>query len=188
MFRRKPTLTFDSPSHFLARCHRIGRRWHLNGDTTPQDLSSVLPAEKLTCISTARATCHTGLRHHDSIPSNIPHRAKSSNVGNITHASQVPGSLCRPRGHQGSFVQAMVRPGPPLTTSTPEAPLLSQSLCLPLHPILSPWALPARFGLPSDDGGLRAPCSSGFTIAIRIWFPNGTWGSISQANICRHGL
>ncbi|KAF6298965.1 hypothetical protein mRhiFer1_008987 [Rhinolophus ferrumequinum] len=129
-----------------------------------------------------------GLRHHDSIPSNIHHRAKLSNVGSITHASQVPGSLGRPRSHQDTFVQAMVRPGPPLTTSIPETPLLSQSLCLPLHPILSPWTLPARFGLPSDDGGLHAACSSGFTIAIRIWFPNGTWGSISQANICRHGL
>lgn len=106
-----------------------------------------------------------GLRHSDRISSTIYHRATLRSGGNTTHASRVPGSLVGPRGLQGAFVQAMATLGPPLSTGTPETPLLSQGPCLSLCPILSPWTLPARLGLFSRGGGQHAPCSSGFPAA-----------------------
>lgn len=125
MFRRKSALTFDPPSHFLVSCHGICGRWHLNGDTAPQGLSFVLLAEK----NHLYQHCHTGVRHCDRIPSNTHHRAILSSDGATTYASQRPGSRSRPRGRQGTFLQTVVRAGPPLRTGTAEVPLLSQGPC-----------------------------------------------------------
>lgn len=63
------------------------------------------------------------------------------------------------------FVQAMARPGPPLRTGVPEAPLLFQTPQLSPCPVLSPWAVPARPGLSSQDEGLCASRSSGTSTA-----------------------
>ena len=93
-FVEESALTFNASSHFLATCHRTGGRgrWHFNGDTAPQDLCSTSLVKnltciikeskegKLTCISTARGSCHTGLRHHGRIPSNTQQWWESTQV------------------------------------------------------------------------------------------------------------